>query len=806
MSFNTALSGIRAANTDLEVTGNNIANASTTGFKTSRVEFGDVYASSLLGSGSNTPGSGVGVQNIRQQFGQGNLNFTDNQLDLAVNGGGFFVVDDGGDQLFTRAGAFGLDQDGYVVTNTGYNLQGYTADEDGNVSGILSDLQVDVSTQAPRQTTDVSASINVNANQQVLETVGQSFSTDGLAVGESLKGLREPTTTIIDTGVNTGALAGLAVGETRSVTAQFSLTRNPGEDDERSVDIDIDDDFSSPDELVQEINNQILAGNINAVATLDGGVIKIQDGTEGVDSNFDIAETSTTPPAGPSVDIDGTNFDPSQFTVEEQGEPAQDNGYAPQQLVISNPEGTEVTYNSEQGASAAQTASELNALPGVSATATTTATIDGLTLDNSSQTLQLNGVVLTSSDINALADEINNLTTSTLPGISAEVVTDPGTNQDNLVLTSSVGTDLNFSFADGGSSGFITVLGSNTAGSNQTLDLNTDPAMGDASQSIVVGGQISILMDEGYEVASATPAVGNLFAPLGPASFTEVPVNQFDPEDQATYNHATSNTIFDSMGNPHVMTQYFVKQPYDPNNPSTSPNHWVMYVQVDGQEVGDPDPTLPPPENTLPTQAAFNVHFNQDGTLNESLTDTMLISNWTPRDEQGNEIGALGPLPVLQGGSTPVAEPPSSSNFLIDLAGSTQFGAEFAVEQLDQDGYTTGRLSGLDVNDSGIIFARFTNGEAQVLGQVALANFANVEALKPVGDTMWAQSADTGEAVIGAPGSASLGSINSGALEESNVDLSSQLVNLIIAQRNFQASAKTIETANQTTQTIINLR
>jgi flagellar hook protein FlgE len=204
--------------------------------------------------------------------------------------------------------------------------------------------------------------------------------------------------------------------------------------------------------------------------------------------------------------------------------------------------------------------------------------------------------------------------------------------------------------------------------------------------------------------------------------------------------------------------------------------------------------------------AMFNVHFSPDGTLNTSMTDSMLISNWTPLDQDGQPLGALGPLNVLQGGTIPVTEPPASSNFQIELNGSTQFGSVFSVEELDQNGYTTGRLAGLDVGPSGIIFARFTNGEAQVLGQVALANFNNVEGLKPVGDTMWAQTFETGEATIGEPGSSSLGAITAGSVEESNVDLSEQLVNLIIAQRNYQANAKTIETANATTQTIINLR
>src|SRR5690606_757674 len=137
-----------------------------------------------------------------------------------------------------------------------------------------------------------------------------------------------------------------------------------------------------------------------------------------------------------------------------------------------------------------------------------------------------------------------------------------------------------------------------------------------AGDSLVIGGEISIVMEEGFSIASSSPPVGNLFAPLTAASFTEVPINSFNPDDQATYNHATSATIYDSLGNPHIMTQYFVKQPFDPLDPSTSPNHWQLFVLIDGQEVGDPDPTLPSPENTAPTRAMYNVHFNSDGTLN----------------------------------------------------------------------------------------------------------------------------------------------------------------------------------------------
>src|SRR5690606_1166026 len=116
-----------------------------------------------------------------------------------------------------------------------------------------------------------------------------------------------------------------------------------------------------------------------------------------------------------------------------------------------------------------------------------------------------------------------------------------------------------------------------------------------------------------------------------------------------------------------------VRQEYDPNDPTTSPNHWIMYVQIDGRDVGDPDTTLPPPENTVPTRAAFDLFFNPDGSLNQNLSDPVLISNWTPMDEEGNPNGALGPQNVLSGGTMNIPDPPTSSNFVIDLAGTTQF-------------------------------------------------------------------------------------------------------------------------------------
>ena len=160
---------------------------------------------------------------------------------------------------------------------------------------------------------------------------------------------------------------------------------------------------------------------------------------------------------------------------------------------------------------------------------------------------------------------------------------------------------------------------------------------------------------------------------------------------------------------------------------------------------------------------------------------------------------------MVAGGSLPIPTPPESSNFEIDISELSQFGSAFSVNDLNQNGYTTGRLVGLDVDGSGVILSRFSNGESQILGQVALANFNDVEGLAPVGDSVWVGTFASGDAVIGAPGTASLGVLTASAVEQSNVDLSNELVNLIIAQRNYQANSKTIETADTIQQTILNI-
>jgi flagellar hook protein FlgE len=404
--FRVALSGLNAASSDLRVTANNIANVNTTGFKGSRAEFGDVFAVSPYGVGRNAIGAGVQLSRVAQQFGQGNIEFTENSLDLAINGEGFFTLSQNGALSYSRAGAFGVDREGFVVNARGQRLQVNppVAGAAGFDTGRLTDLQLQTTDSPPQATTSVALGL-------------------------------------------------------------------------------------------------------------------------------------------------------------------------------------------------------------------------------------------------------------TLPGNA------------------------------------------------------TAPAL--------------------------TP---------------------FNATDARTYNHTTSITVYDSLGVSHVASFYFVK--------TGTANQWQVHSFVDGTAVG----------------AAQNLTYSNSGALTAPAGGLITL-----------------PAHTLTNGAAPL-------NIELDLSNSAQFGERFATNSLTQDGYATGRLVGVDVSPEGVVNARYTNGQSTPLGQISLTRFANSQGLQQLGDTSWSETFESGDAVRGQAGSGSFGLVQSGALESSNVDLTAQLVNMITAQRNFQANAQMISTADQVTQAIINIR
>jgi len=238
-----------------------------------------------------------------------------------------------------------------------------------------------------------------------------------------------------------------------------------------------------------------------------------------------------------------------------------------------------------------------------------------------------------------------------------------------------------------------------------------------------------------------------------------VPANPvFDPTDPSSFNHTTSVTVYDTLGAAHTATVYFIKD--------AAPNTWNTEIQIDGNAVTGAAPVV----------------FNPDGSLLSPAGGLMPLGAYTP---------GTGASDIVMG---------------LDFGTATQFGDAFGVNSLSQDGFTTGRLTGVSVDAEGVVFARFTNGQSTSLGKLALANFVNPQGLQQLGDTTWGESFQSGDALLGEAGTASFGNIQSGALEASNVDLTAQLVQMITAQRNFQANAQAIETADTITQTVINIR
>lgn len=261
----------------------------------------------------------------------------------------------------------------------------------------------------------------------------------------------------------------------------------------------------------------------------------------------------------------------------------------------------------------------------------------------------------------------------------------------------------------------------------------------------------------------------------------------FDPASSATFSSSTSTTVFDSLGASHVMTYYFVRDiPGSATNAANDPNQWVVFTYLDGAEVDVAGgTTIAHTNNTVPVnQDAAIMNFNMDGTF-ASTTPAPVQNVGIPLTNGAN------PLTILQ-----------------DFANNpmTQYAANFAVNTLDPNGFSTGRLTGLDISEEGLIRATFSNGVSTPMGQIALAEFPNNQGLQNIGSATWKESIDSGAVITGIAGSGRFGLIQSGALESANVDLTAQLVKLITAQRNFQANARSIETSNAITDTIIQIR
>lgn len=623
MVYNTALSGMNAASKDLQVTGNNIANASTTGFKQSTAEFADIYQVSSLGVAGNTPGAGVRLSSINQDFSQGSMEFTNKPLDLGISGSGFFVVQDVGSRNYTRSGSFGTDRDGIIVNSTGQQLLGYQVDANGNSTGVLGTMTIDRADSPPNATTAVDLTMNLNSSESVPTDQWMGTASFGGALPDSDTYNQVTSMAIFDSMGFEHVLSSYFVksGSSNTWHARFQVDG-----------VDVDNPAARANSITSQQPTLVSTGTLPTLA-------------------------------------------PGELTINGTG--------------ISAPLADGLS-NSDSTASARAIVTAIN-----NETGTT-------------------GVTATAADVTL------NMGTYVPGTINAGELTINGTN-----IVVGVATQTGLINAINAQTATTHVAASTDSSGN--IVLTTPSTDAHAGRNIVIG----------TDGTSATATFSNFSLTTGAA--TSVQRGQYTLSSNAA-------------------------------------------ITVAG--------TAPTDANILPNTylAPWALVFNPDGTVNTSQSDNISLV-WSPLDSSGNPTGAVSP-----------------QTFTIDLDQATQFGSPFSVSQSSQDGYESGRLSQIEVDENGYVNARFSNGQSQVLGQVALAFFENETGLSPVGDTQWGESYNSGPPVIGEPGTSGLGKLQSGALETSNVDLSQELVNLIIAQRNFQANARSIETGNTITQAVINIR
>jgi flagellar hook protein FlgE len=265
---------------------------------------------------------------------------------------------------------------------------------------------------------------------------------------------------------------------------------------------------------------------------------------------------------------------------------------------------------------------------------------------------------------------------------------------------------------------------------------------------------ISLTTNESQPQATSTAQItANL-----PADATVPTDAVFSPTDPNSYTNTTSLTVYDSLGAAHTASLYFIK--------GAAANAWNVQLYVDGTAVGTP-------------QA---LDYSATGALTTPAGGQITFPAYTPA------TGA------------------QAMNMTFNFADTTQYGGNFAVTAVQQNGFTTGQLTGINIDQTGVVQAQFTNGRSVDLGQIALANFANPQGLQQLGNATWAPSNSSGAAVNGVAGNSGFGQIESGSLEESNVDTTASLVEMITAQRDFQANAQMIQTEDQVTQSIIDIR
>jgi flagellar hook-basal body protein len=910
MSFYTSLTGLNAATAMLGVTSNNISNVGTTGFKRSRADFGDIFATSPLQKASATVGQGVALKQVSQEFSQGNISFSANSLDLAITGDGFFPMRsaDGLQEVFTRNGSFMLNEQFNVVNSAGQRLMAATVDSTGSANvneRVILSIPQKTSGEA-KETSLVSLGLNFPADADVIKV---PFNRANPATYN-----KSTAFTVYDNGGN-GYLA----------TIYYVKTSNASEDvpaNKWQSYVFIGEDQVAP-ALISATNDsdqRLYVNQYGQIKPYDDIKDELTTGKTQLFSLDELIDKRTSVPAkitgstlvGSPYDwasgVDFTALSAAQITdlsslfdvdVDKSGAPVTVDlsGLATQTKVTGSMLASEVTnfLNKQFGDQSNFDLSAANnksfiissskvATGGVPTEITITLTDAAATGSGSLSSISIDETVAaiqTQIDASALKSGTTTVTVSYdyatqglkfVDGNGGRISMKSATgNNDVFGLTAASTTLSEAGYYSakvipngaalrpaedqrfGMSMTFDSVnktfnLQSNTTGDQSSIKISNINA---TAQSILGLPLLDTFVDTSALAVrgiESTPAVAK-----GTMSSVDVS-NSFTVDDSNNKFVVTVNGVMGTVvlpkGSDYTLDTFMTRlekgiNSLGNNNPDGTPisvngvnvtydangKNFVFttgttgadaFVKISGSANWGLEKVDAGRGKTStwinPTQHRDVVggisqpkYIDSNGNETTNGDGFTTLPSWSPvfLDKGELTFATSGKLTSPKGTQLETFYLPGGKGALtinIDYQASTQYSAPFAVLSQSQDGAPEGDLVGMTIGNDGLVSASFSNGTQKSLAKILLANFSSPVGLRQIGDSSYLTSASSGKPMLGTAGSAGFGTLRAGATERANVDLTQELVDLITAQRNFQANAKAIETSSTMTSAIINLR
>ncbi|MGO2149010.1 MULTISPECIES: flagellar hook-basal body complex protein [Halomonas] len=698
MSFSQALSGLNAQREKLGAIGNNIANSQTVGFKSSNVQFADVFAESRIGLGVRTSA-------VLQDFTQGNVESSSRNMDLAISGEGFFRFQQpNGEVGYSRNGQLTMTADGRLVNAQGAQIMGYAADAEGNVQagGAVQALAVDAGNLAANATTSASTSLNLDSRVQAgtglqqVQVTTDLMNPDNPTSQEDLSYNFSSNFTVYD-----------SLGNPRNMTVYYE--KRPEAENSWLGKVVMDGYYST---------------NSDPVGLAAGSVVEgVVDAQEVVKDSYDNLLSSMS-------DVQ-TGLQSLQTAIENAATTANTNG-ATQEQVIAAVNSAAQSFASSAGFSLSEV------------------------LDK-----YLNGQQVTPG--------ANAVYAAYIAEVQAQM--DGATDADGVVTAAT------------------------------SIDPLNDPSTVGAFNNFIATRQTAIVGEAPVQLASAVQSATDLIVNAATGGDIAAQNNAA----QATDLEADANTIAEIQAVANNLAQQALVGVNDPDVADAVNN----VIAATASATGSISAVVQAAQAADPGEAFeaygvndFVIEFNQNGTLKRvgqpQLADGGGVEYVDVANNRPNINYASDP-------STPLGGATEALSFDINLAGSTQSGNASVANDVSQDGYASGSLVGVTIQDDGTIMRNYSNEQSLAAGQVAMASFRNPEGLKPGGDNLWTATASSGQELVGAPGTGMRGLIQAGATEASNVDMAQELVSMIVAQRAYQANSQTISTQDELLQTIINL-